>query len=457
MTRNPATTTREQWFEGLCAPITEEITAFDLRVEGTIPAEFEGRLLRNGPNPVNGLTDDFAHYFLGEGMVHGVRLAGGRAEWYRARWVRGPEVCAALGERPLPGPNADRAFSANTHVIGHAGQTLALTESGVPPVVLDYELGSVCRGDFAGTLPGGFTAHPKRDPATGELHAVCYWWPNQAGYVQYVVIGVDGRVRKVVDVPVPGMPNIHDMALTGRYAVVLDLSVCVDFELAMAGQRFPFAFNPDYGARLGFLPREGEASDVVWVDVEPCYAFHVVNSYDAPDGSVVIDVCRYPRLFERGATGPDNLSTYVRWTVDPQRRTVREEEIDSRPQDFPRVAAELTARPNRFAYSASLDPGWQYGRYTYRHDLTAGSAVVHDHGPGRTGSEPIPVTRPGTGSLEGAEYVFTLVHDAGTGHSELVLLDGADFAAPPVARVHLRTRVPSGFHGDWVPDSSLAL
>ncbi len=447
----PNSTTREQWFEGLVAPLTEEKTSTELRTEGTIPSELVGRFVRNGPNPVGGPDGEFFHYFLGEGMVHGLRLDEGRADWYRSRWVRGPEVCEALGEPLLPGPNADRAFSANTHVIGFQGSTYALTESGVPPVVLDYELNSVTRSDFDGTLAGGFTAHPKLDPVTGELHAVCYWWPENAGFVTYVVIGTDGRVRRSVEVPVPGMSNIHDMALTDRYAIVLDLSVTVDFDVALAGHPFPFAFDDGYGARVGLLPREGAVEDTVWVDVDPCYVFHVVNSYDAPDGTVVVDVCRYDRLFEKGCTGPDNLSNLVRWTIDPVRATVTETTLDERPLDFPRVAPEFVSKPNRIAYSASLEPGWRFGQETYRHDLVTGQAEVHDHGPGRTGAEPIPISRDGRG--EGEEYVLSLVHDQATDRSELVIIDGADFTAPPIGRIFLPNRVPSGFHGDWIPDT----
>ena len=52
--------------------------------------------------------------------------------------------------------------------------------------------------DFDGTLPGGYTAHPKRDPDTGELHAISYFfgWGDR---VQYSVLGTDGRVRRTVD------------------------------------------------------------------------------------------------------------------------------------------------------------------------------------------------------------------------------------------------------------------
>ena len=41
--------------------------------------------------------------------------------------------------------------------------------------------------DFSGTLPGGFAAHTKLDPRTGELHAIAYFWGWD--YVQHVVIG----------------------------------------------------------------------------------------------------------------------------------------------------------------------------------------------------------------------------------------------------------------------------
>jgi carotenoid cleavage dioxygenase len=66
-------------------PVTDERTAIDLPVTGHIPTELDGTFIRNGPNPVDGTS---SHWFLGNGMVHGVRLQGGRATWYRNRYVR---------------------------------------------------------------------------------------------------------------------------------------------------------------------------------------------------------------------------------------------------------------------------------------------------------------------------------------------------------------------------------
>ena len=85
-----------RFMQGPFAPVEEEITAFDLPVTGTLPAALNGRYLRNGPNPL-GLDDPAyrfreGHWFLGPGMVHGVRLRDGKAEWYRNRWVRSEQL-----------------------------------------------------------------------------------------------------------------------------------------------------------------------------------------------------------------------------------------------------------------------------------------------------------------------------------------------------------------------------
>jgi carotenoid cleavage dioxygenase-like enzyme len=68
------------YLSGNFAPVARETTAFDLKVRGHIPPELEGRLLRNGPNPVGRVDPAHYHWFDGTGMVHGLRLRGGRAE-----------------------------------------------------------------------------------------------------------------------------------------------------------------------------------------------------------------------------------------------------------------------------------------------------------------------------------------------------------------------------------------
>jgi carotenoid cleavage dioxygenase len=49
-------------------------------------------------------------------------------------------------------------------------------------------------------------------------------------------------------------------------------------------------------------------------------------------------------------------------------------------------------------------------------------------------------------------YLLSFVFDPATQRSELLILEAANMASPPIARVHLPTRVPAGFHGSWVAD-----
>src|SRR5690242_7710361 len=92
------------YLEGNFAPVREELT-----VTGHIPDYLDGRFLRNGPNPVAEVDPAHYHWFTGDGMVHGVRLRDGRAEWYRNRWVRSAAVRNALGE---PEPATPERMSA---------------------------------------------------------------------------------------------------------------------------------------------------------------------------------------------------------------------------------------------------------------------------------------------------------------------------------------------------------
>ncbi len=147
--------------------MTEELTAFDLPVTGRVPAELSGRYLRNGPNPL-GLDDPNYHWFLGPGMVHGVRLRDGRAEWYRNRWVRSRQLAESMGEKWPAGPvHEGMDFAANTHIIRHAGRTLATVEAGPLPYELSAELDTLGPCDFGGALPAA-SPHT-RNPTTGPV------------------------------------------------------------------------------------------------------------------------------------------------------------------------------------------------------------------------------------------------------------------------------------------------
>jgi carotenoid cleavage dioxygenase len=153
--------TENPYLNGNYAPVREEITEFDPPVTGTILEYLDGRHLRIGPNPLRDPDPARYHWFIGEGMAHGLRLRGGKAHWYRNRYVRSAYVARALEVWPGGPHDGGFDFAANTNIIGHAGKTLAIAESGVRPYELTDELETVGPSDFCGTLFGGYIAHPQ--------------------------------------------------------------------------------------------------------------------------------------------------------------------------------------------------------------------------------------------------------------------------------------------------------
>jgi carotenoid cleavage dioxygenase-like enzyme len=455
-----------RFLQGPFAPVEEEITAFDLPVTGTLPAGLNGRYLRNGPNPL-GLDDPGyrfreGHWFLGPGMVHGVRLRDGKAEWYRNRWVRSQLLAEATDEKWPAGPvHDDTDFAANTHIIAHAGRYLATVEAGPLPYELSGELDTLGPCDFSGTLPGGFAAHTKLDHATGELHAIAYFWAWD--HVQHVIIGTDGTVSRTTDIPVADGPMMHDFALTSGYVVLLDLPVTFSLDAVSAGLKLPYTWNPAHQARVGLLPRGGTAADVRWFEVDPCWVFHTLNAYD-DNGRVVVDLVRYAGAYDVSTlTGPGPL-TLDRWIIDPAAGKVTEQRLDDRRQEFPRTDERVTGQPHRYGYSAvigavghaTISAGGDFADGAFsnallKHDLSAGSVQAHEFGKGATAGEAVfAPAAPGTAEDEG--YVMAYIHNPDRGAADLVLLAAQDFTAEPVARVHLPARIPLGFHGSWIPD-----
>ena len=428
------------------APVAGEVTAFDLEVTGAIPSELNGRLLRIGPNPV----DPTGHWFSGSGMAHGVRLEEGRAAWYRNRYVRDDRVTAAFDWPTVDGPRHGMGGGgANTNIISQGDATYAIVEGGAYPVALTDELETMRRDDFAGTLDGGFTAHPKLDPISGELHAITYFW--EWDHVRYVVVDPTGRVRREVKVPVPGRPMIHDCSITESSVLIYDLPVQFDLDAAMAGVSMPYQWTPDYGARIGVLPREAEADAVVWCEVDPCFVFHPLNAYDTGDGRIIADVVRHPQMFASRSSMPNGgPPILVRWTIDPTTGTVDEVVVSERYQEFPRVDERVVGRPHRFGYGVYSVPGSMYGG-TIKLDLVAGTSETRDHGDGRHPQEAVFVPRtPDADEDDG--WLLSYVHDATNDTADVEIWSAQDFTGDPLALVHLPQRVPYGFHGNWVPD-----
>lgn len=146
-----------------------------------------------------------------------------------------------------------------------------------------------------------------------------------------------------------------------------------------------------------------------------------------------------------------------RWTIDLQRGTVEEHQLDNRAVEFPRIDDRLAGLPARYAITVGsqdgVAPAYRSGSLV-RYDLTDGTVREHRFdADGATGAPGEAVFAPaGSEADELAGWYLSYVYDPVRDGSDLVIVDASDFTAKTVARVHLPRRVPHGFHGSWITD-----
>ena len=256
-------------------------------------------------------------------------------------------------EKDFPLYNADgtrnlRASVANTHVVNHAGKTLALVESSLPYEITN-DLETVGAYDFGGKLVDSMTAHPKICPTTGELHFFGYGNIFEP-HVTYHRADANGELTINRPVDVPALTMMHDFAMTAEHVIFMDLPIVFNLDIALKGDGdMPYRWDDNYGARLGVLRRDDPFGEVRWFDIDPCYVFHVANAYD--DGnSIVLQAVRYPELWRDTA---DSTSTACCGAGPSTCRAARSPNASSTTGavEFPRIDDRLAGLPARYAVS----------------------------------------------------------------------------------------------------------
>jgi len=436
------------WLRGNYGPVYDEVDTTALQVTGSIPSALNGNYLRNGPNPKDG---ESAHWFLGHGMFHGLRLEGGQAAWYRNKYAR----TSFYNEQPFgkPGGFPDlRDTHANTALVYHAERLLALYEVALP-FEIGADLSSVGVFDYGGALTTAMAAHPKIDPVSGEMFF--HGYSAFAPYLTVHKVDASGGLVSSTPITTPGPSMMHELQLTESYVIFLDLPITFDFALVNSG--LPYKWNDTYGARIGVMPRDGSDKDVTWFDINPCYMFHTLNAHEVSD-QVIIEGVRHDRLWVDGPNMFASEPALHRWTLNMTSGAVSEEQVDDRMIEFPQVAPAVRGRAHRYGYAVEFGdspdgvasgPGQKLVKY----DIQTGSTQVLDFGPGIQPEEPLFIPK-SSGGAEDAGWIFSLTYDHAHNVSRLAIVDAQAFADGPVATIRLPQRVPFGFHGVWVPDSA---
>src|SRR5947209_5486239 len=132
----------------------------------------------------------------------------------------------------------------------------ALEEGHLPTEIEPGTLNRRGYCDYDGAIAGPFTAHPKIDPATGEMVFFGY---NAAGpltpALSFGSVNASGVVTRFDRFEAPYASMVHDFIVTENHLLFPILPITGSMERAMRGQA-PYACEPEKGAYVGVMNRQ---------------------------------------------------------------------------------------------------------------------------------------------------------------------------------------------------------
>ncbi|NJP10005.1 MAG: hypothetical protein HC866_11420 [Leptolyngbyaceae cyanobacterium RU_5_1] len=463
------------WFNAVLQP-AQEFGPVPLTVlSGAIPPGLRGSLYRNGSATLERGGQRVGHWFDGDGGILGVHFAHGNATGvyryvktagYQLEEEAGRFILAGYGMVPS-GPlwqrfNKEVKNVANTSVLALPGRLLALWEAGQPHALSLDTLDTLGLDDLGGLAGQTYSAHPKRDPNTGEIFnfGVIIGAKSQ---LKLYRSAASGTIQQQGMVDLKGLPVIHDCVLAGRYLIFCVPPVRLNILPVLARLKSfsdSLQWQPQHGTEIIVVDRE-TLEVVSRSHTEPWYQWHFGNGYELADGSVVLEIARYPdwqtnQRLQELATGQMQtlaLATFWQLRLEPQSgRVIEMQQILDRSCEFPINHPNEVGQPSRYTYltvhRATTDLRTTVYDAIARLDTQTGTLTEADLGRDRYPVEPI--YAPDANDPQRG-WILTIVFDGNTNCSEVWILNADQLEEQPVCRLALPAIVPLSFHGTWKP------
>ncbi|KAM7513148.1 hypothetical protein LguiB_012023 [Lonicera macranthoides] len=353
-------------------------------------------------------------------------------------------------------------YISNTNIFKHSGKLYSIAESDLPQEINILTLETLGNWDVNGAWDRPFTSHPKS----------CYY-------------SADGnKLIHKVDLKFHRCSLPHDIGVTQRL---------IKYD------------NKEY-ARIGVMPRYGDAESIRWFAVEPCSAFHIINCFEDGDEEelqVIVWACR---ARESIIPGPDHglnkfewfskgfkhinlidqncedsltqeegffFSRAYEWRLNMKNGEVKEKNLTGKKfsMDFPMINEHFTGVKNKYGYTqvvdslASSTSGMaKYGGIAklYFEEPEVGYCldgqkkpeelikVEYNMFPENTFCSGSTFVSKSGGLEEDDGWIISYVHNEDSNISEVYIIDAKKFTSEAVAKITLTCRVPYGFHGAFI-------
>ncbi|MEG0605566.1 MAG: carotenoid oxygenase family protein [Acinetobacter sp.] len=420
-------------------PVAETVVS-NLNVKGEIPKHLYGLLLRIGSNPIYVQDPSLFEWYLGDGMIHCLKLQYGKAVEFKSRMVT---------EKGIRGYTRGAHEVVNTNIFEHAGKLWAVIEAGAFPICLDHDLNVERSQLFNSDADLPFTAHPRKDQKTGHLHAICYDALDHKN-AYYEVIDESGELVHLTQILLQHGPMIHDCLITEQDVIVFDFPLTFSVSRLLQGKSVPYQWNEQHQARIGILPKYGHAEQIHWFNIEACFVFHAANAYRDEQHRIILDVVVHQNDFEHAqhAAYEHQKATLERWIIDLDLEQIERSILDTQVQEFPKIDERYIGQAYRYLYTLGFP---QDGLFNFIkiHDLVTHESSNYDFGDQWAIGE-VTFVPEAQDSLEGKGFLMTYLHHINGAASKVLIIKVDGLHLELQAEIDLGVRVPLGFHCNWV-------
>ncbi|OZD06581.1 hypothetical protein CH275_10250 [Rhodococcus sp. 06-235-1A] len=453
----------------LHAPNRFEMFLEDVEVAGEIPPEINGVFYQVGPDRKYPPRCPEPVPFNGDGVVQALRFDHGRVDFSR-KYVQTPRLNrereageALYGGYRLPHQDSETVKNtnrgvANTNVLIHNGRLLALKEDS-PPIAMDpITLETLGEWDFGGDLDSPtFTAHPKKDPETGQMIAFGFGAKGlMTKDIAYYEISPEGKITHEVKFEAPYYSEMHDFGVTRDYAVFPIFPLIGDMHEMLSGQQH-FGWDPKRDVYIGVLPRGGSAEDLRWFTAPNQFASHVMNAFnDGTRVSIDLPVANdvvFPFFPPYDGTPIDPAAAQAkltRWTVDMSKKSDRLSDVkvlsNFQGAEFPRTDDRVQMSEYRHGWMLKLD-GPVRNKFAHV-DLDRGTTTEWEAEDPRTILQE-PCFIPQSSSAEEGEGFLIQAATVSESRTDILLFDAQDISRGPLATLKIPVRLKPLYHTSW--------